>query len=50
MILVGGRIPFPKNTYIFYVVVAKGVTEESTLPPPPLKIALNKLPLEDCPH
>ena len=35
MILVGGRIPFPKNTYIFYVMVAKGVTEESTLPPPP---------------
>ena len=35
MILVGGRIPFPKNTYIFYVMVTKGVTEESTLPPPP---------------
>ena len=44
MILVGGRFPFPKNTDIFYVMVAKGVTGES-----PQKIARNKLPLEDCP-
>ena len=44
--LVGGRFPFPKNTDIFYVMVAKGVTGES----PPWKIALKKLPLEDCPH
>ena len=45
MILVGVRSPFPKNTDIFYVVVAKGMTGE-----PPLKIALNEVPLEDCPH
>ena len=29
MILVGGRFPFPKNTDIFYVMVAKGVIGES---------------------
>ena len=32
MILLEGRFPFPKNTDIFYVMVAKGVTGES--PPP----------------
>ena len=35
--LVGGRFPFPKNTDIFYVMVAKGVTGESP-------------PLENCPQ
>ena len=34
MILMGGRIPFPNNTDIFYVMVAKGMTEESTPLPP----------------
>ena len=46
MILLEGRFPFPKNTDIFYVMVAKGVTGES----PPQKFSLNKLLLEDCPH
>ena len=32
MILVGGRFPFPKNTDIFYVMVAKSVTGESPSP------------------
>ena len=43
MILVGGRFPFPKNTDIFYVMVAKGVTGESLPPPPPP-------PRENCPQ
>ena len=46
MILLEGRFPFPKNTDIFYVMVAKGVTGES----PPQKCSLNELLLEDCPH
>ena len=37
MILVGGRFPFSKNTDIFYVMVTKGVTGESS-------------PLENCPQ
>ena len=41
MILVGGRLPFSKNTDIFYVMVTKGVTGES----PPS----GKLPSTNCP-
>ena len=46
MILVGGRFPFPKNTDIFYVMVAKGVTGKSPQLPStncPWKIAPLKL-------
>ena len=35
MILVGGRFPFPQNTDIFYVMMAKGMTGASLPPPPP---------------
>ena len=57
LILVGWRFPFPKNTDIFYVMVAKGVTGESPPFPPencpwkiaPIKIAPGGLGLGNSP-
>ena len=44
MILVGGRFSFPKNTDIFYVMVAKGVTGESPPENCPQQTAPGRLP------
>ena len=45
MILVEGRFPFPKNRHFL---CDGGQRRDRRIPPQ--KFALNKLPLEDCPH